>query len=61
MIRKTSKVFIRFQLDRVPADVVGFGYQPASSRHTEKVLRETWWLLGAIPLYSRDTILEHNL
>jgi hypothetical protein len=28
----------------------------AHKYHEETVVRDTWWLLGFIPLYSRDTI-----
>lgn len=32
-----------------------------SDGHTEKVCRQTWWLLGIIPVYTSDYILHHNL
>ena len=44
MIRKTSKIRVRNPIKY--------------SMNIEKVLTETWWLLGFIPLYSRETILS---
>jgi hypothetical protein len=33
----------------------------AIEKHTEVVLRETWWFLWLIPLYSRELIEETDL
>lgn len=30
-------------------------------RHVETVLRETWWLFGVMPLYSRDEIVGTDI
>ena len=29
--------------------------------HVERVVRETWWLLGIIPLYSSEKIVATNI
>lgn len=47
MVRKTQSTFKRR---------VGKGLDA----HTDKVLRETWWLLWVIPLYVRESILGSN-
>lgn len=47
MIRKTSKIRNR---------------RPLKYSHgIERVLTETWWLLGIIPIYSRETILSSTM
>jgi len=33
----------------------------SSLNHWEVVIRETWWLLGIIPIYSRDTIITSTM
>lgn len=32
-----------------------------TDKHTEKVVRESWWLFGFIPLYIRDNVRTDNL
>lgn len=53
MIRKTQRIFQR-KMRTWPGSVF-------TQQHTELVLRETWWFLGVIPLYSRDNIEKTNL
>ena len=52
MIRKTDKYFKR-------RDQVWALGMPTDVSVTEYVRRETWWLLGVIPLYSRDTVIDN--
>lgn len=54
MIRKTQRIFNR-RVKSWPNDAFPI------HTHTERVLRETWWLLWTLPLYSRDTIQETYL
>lgn len=48
MILKTQSVFKRF-------------IRTENGSHAETVLRETWLLLRLVPIYTRDSILSHNL
>jgi len=50
MLRKSIKMFRRQCVDGV-----------GTGKHYERVHRETWWLFWIIPLYSRDTIVAHNM
>lgn len=49
MIRKTERRFKRQRREWERGYV-------SSLNHIEHVKRETWWLLGLIPLYTRDFI-----
>lgn len=51
MIRKTDLYIKR------TARVWERGYTTNETVH-ELVRRETWWLLGLLPLYSRDTVVS---
>jgi hypothetical protein len=33
----------------------------SDDKHTEKVVKETWWLLWCIPLYSRENTITSNI
>ena len=48
MMHKTQSVFKRF-------------IRTQNGSHAETVLRETWLLLWIVPIYTRDSILSHNL
>lgn len=54
MIRKSERQFRRRARTWNRSSAV-------SDRHIERVLRQTWWLFGIIPLYSRDRIISDNL
>lgn len=51
MLRKTQRNFRR----RVKT------WPERNEHHNELVLRETWWLFGILPLYSRETIEKTNI
>jgi hypothetical protein len=54
MIRKTVRVFKRSAKsfpDRRLSD----------ERHTERVVRETWWFLWVLPVYQHDEVTHCNL
>lgn len=51
MVRKTVRIFKRLTKS----------WDEGGESHIEKVVRETWWLFGVIPLYSRDTVQTSNL
>jgi len=53
MLRKTVKEYRRMCKTR--------NYGIANSRHIERVMKETWWLLWIIPMYSRETITATNI
>jgi len=54
MIRKTVKDFRRMVNSGEPT-------LAGSKTHIERVCRDTWWLLGFIPLYSRDVIVATSI
>lgn len=54
MIQKTVRQFRR------RSRTWARGYA-TSEEHIERVKRETWWLLGVVPLYSREWIIADNL
>jgi hypothetical protein len=54
MISKTVKVFKR-NVKTWPDRKMN------EEMHTERVLRETWWLLWVIPVFSRDSIEASNI
>lgn len=54
MLSKRIKLFTRRARSRP-------GSRINDDHHVEKVQRESWVLFGFIPVYSRETILAHNL
>lgn len=53
MISKTIKEYIR----RVKSK----NYGSSKEYHVERVVKETWWLLWFIPIYSQETIISTNI
>lgn len=57
MIHKSLREFKRRAYSNSPAkDLFG-----NIAEHTERVRRETWFLLWFIPLYTRDTLVSTNM
>ena len=54
MIRKTQKIKLR----RVPSWVRGY---TSDATHVEKIIVETWWFCGVLPIYSRERIFDNSL
>jgi hypothetical protein len=54
MVYKTQRIFRR-RVKTWPNDT------SESIRHVERVRRDTWWLLGLVPIYSRETIIATNI
>ncbi len=45
MIKKTQKVFIRYNFAGADSSIV-------------EVMKETWWLFWVIPVYTQETVLS---
>jgi hypothetical protein len=56
LIIKTQRVFKRRVRTYSRLDIAGYGVH-----HNETVQRDTWWLLGTIPIYSEESILTTNI
>lgn len=56
MIRKTVRYF-----KRLSPSWDGPTKSQTTDEHIERILRETWWLFGVLPIYSRDKIVADNM